>query len=469
MGCFGGGSDVTTTSHTYYYYKVKFPHNSLDPSQTIVFYDAFGAVVYNLAPYSDAMNYGEGVLSIPGSNQNTLIESIATSTYYVFYSTGDLVIDYDRAEFKIAKNLIKSTAQTDVKATFRYLSVITAFRDIASVFDGRWDTQVQTEFFAEPPTGYNYAVLDLGSLKTIQALDIVAGFYKPDDIRKYDVDFDMSLQYSTDGSNYYDISDKTHNIKFTGGSKQSFEEEDLGPGFQARYLKFILENVKKLDFGQVKDAQGNVIREGIYVVALTELSAYDNIVLKSEATLIPTTELTEAIDLSGLTSATFPARINVQDTSSFSSSGTAYIWDGVNSYDNFTYTGKGASFFYGIGGMSNDHDIGEKVIQSIEVANTVYDYNYLRPKLGDRIFKQNKVSDNILFNQSQLDYIAKRYLLEFVKNHTRCQVEVVFSPFLEVGMTLQVIDAVHNINKKYFIESIQTNGNMSTLILAYYP
>ena len=465
----GGGSNTEVTSHTYYFYKIKFAHSSIDPSQSIIFYNALGSIVHTLPPYYEFMNYGLGILAVPGSEQNTTIESVSTATYYVFYSTGELVIDYENAEFKIGKSLIRSTAQTDVKATFQYLSVITPFKDIASVIDGRWDTQVQTEFFAEPPTGYNYAILDLGSTKTIQAIDIVAGFYKPDDIRKYDVDFNMSFQYSINGSDYYDIGDKTHNVKFTGGTSQKFEEDDLGIGFQARYLKLILENVKKLDFGQVKDATGTVIREGVYVVALTEISAYDNIVLKSEATLIPTTELTQAISLSGLSSGNYPDSINVDNTSSFSSSGSAIIWDGVNSYDSFTYTGKGATFFYGISGLSEDHDNGEKVIQVLEGDATVYDYNYLIPKLGDRIFKENKVNDEILYSQSQLDYISKKYLLEFVKNHTRCSVEVIFSPFLEIGQTITVVDSVHNINKRYFIESINTQNNMSTLTLAYYP
>jgi len=465
----GSGGSTETTSHTYYFYRIRIPHNSVDPSQSILAYNAFGVLIFTIPPYDVNMNYGEGIYSVPGTEQNTTIESISTATYYVFYSTSDLVIDYANAEFKINKKLIRSTAQTSVNATFQYLSVITAFKDVASVIDGRFDTQVQTEFFAEPPTGYNYAILDLGSIKTIQAMDIIAGFYKPDEQRKYDVDFNMTFQYSLNGSDYYDISDKTHNVQFTGGSSQKFEEDDLGIGFQARYLKFILENVKKLDFGQIKDLEGNIIREGVYVVAITEISAYDNIVLKSEATLIPTTELSEAINLSALPSASFPDTINVLDTSSFSSSGTAYIWDGVNSYDQFTYTGKGSTFFYGISGLSDVHDSSEKVIQEIEGDATVYDYNYIRPKLGDRIFKQNKSSDETLFTQSQLDYIAKRYLLEFVKNHNKIQVEIVFSPFLEVGQSIRVIDSIHNINRIYFIESITTNNNMSSLILAYYP
>jgi hypothetical protein len=487
----GGGGKTETTSHTYYYYKIKFPHNSIDPSQSIIFYDAYGVIVYTLPAYSEYMDYGTGILSVPGSEQSTTIESIATATYYVFYSSDDLIIDYEQAELKIAKKLIKSTANTKVTATFEYFTVITAFKDVASVIDGRSDTQVQTTFFAEPPTGYNYAILDLGSAKTIQALDIVSGFYKPDDIRKYDIDFNMTIQYSTDGVNYYDISDKTHNVQFTGGISKSFEEDSLGVGFSARYLKFILENVKKIEYGAITvtvsdsnkqslidqgiitsgTANGTLatIRSGTYVIAITEISAYDNIVIKSEAKLIPTTVTTENITLSGLVSGSYPTVINVKDTSGFDASGTAYVWDGLDSYDVFSYTGKGATFFYGVSGLSEDITLGDYIIQEIEGDSTLYDYKYLRPKLGDRIYKVNKVSDETLFSQSQLDYLARKYLLEFSKNHSKATIEVMFSPFLEVGQTIQIVDTLNNINSNYFIEEITSNDTSMQLTVARYP
>jgi len=285
----GGGGTTTVTSHTYYYYRIKFPHNSIDPSQTITFYDAFGQILTSIPPYYSFMNYGQGILSVPGTEQQTQIESVSTATYYVFYASSDLVIDYARAEFKISKTLIKAPAQTLVQATFEYLTVITPFRDIASVIDGRWDTQVQTEFFGEPPAGYNYAILDLGSIKNIQAMDIVAGFYRPDEVRKYDINFSMTIQYSLDNIDFYDIGDNTHNFDLNGGSSKSFEEEDLGIGFKARYLKLILEDVKRIEYSD----------KGRFVVAITEIAIYDKVILNSTATLIPLTLLTKDISLSG--------------------------------------------------------------------------------------------------------------------------------------------------------------------------
>lgn len=485
----GGSSEVS--SHTYYYYKVKCPHNSVEPSQPILCYNAYGDLIYTIPAYDTNANYGEGVYSVPGTEQNSTIESVATATYYVFYSSDDLIIDYDNAEFKISKKLIKVPAQTTVKGTFQYYSVITPFKDIASVIDGRWDTQVQTQFFAEPPTGYNYSILDLGSTKQIQAMDIVAGFFKPDDIRKYDVDFNFTLQYSTNGVDYYNISDETHNVHLTGGESHSFEEEDLGVGFEARYLKMVLENVKKLEFGATyitvtSNNRQNLIDQGIitsstangasvlfksgtYVVALTEIAAYDNIILKSSATLIPTTTLTEDIDLDGLSSGEFPSSINVQSTVGFDDSGTAYILNSDGTSDVFYYTGKGASFFYGITGISSNHTEEDYVAQELESDTTLYDYNVLLPKLKERTYKLNKIDDNTLFSESQTNYVAKETLREFIKNHNKLQINVLYCPHINVGDTIEIIDPYNDTSTNYFIESVEDSNGYYSLTVSHYP
>jgi hypothetical protein len=466
----GGGGATTTTSHTYYYYKIKLAHNSIDPSQSIIFYDTFGTILYTMPPYDSNMDYASGTVSVPGTEQNTQVESVSTATYYVFYSTDDIVIDYENAEFKIAKKLIRAPAQTVVKGTFEYLSVITAFRDIASVIDGRYDTQVQTEFFAQPPSGYNYSIIDLGSVKTVQAIDIIAGFYKPDEYRKFDISFNASLQYSINGTDYYDISDKTHNFSMSGGEGKSFEEEDLGTGFTARYLKMVLESVKRVDYGQTKDAEGNVLREGVYVVALTEVSAYDNIVITSNVTLIPRTLLSaDVVIQSADVSGTYPTTVTVESTEGFSSSGTAYILNSDGTYDAFNYTSVTATKFMGVSGLNDYHEIGDAVVQTIEGDTSLYDYDTIRPKLGDRIYKTNKVSDSSLFTQAQLDYVAKAYLREFVKNHTKIQVDVLYSPHIQIGDTIKVVDDFNGISQNYFVESIKDNNGFYTLTLAYYP
>jgi hypothetical protein len=463
----GGGGESEVTSHTYYYYKIKFPHTSIDPSQSVIFYDAFGQEIYTLPPYYSGMNYGEGTLSVPGNEQNTVVESVATATYYVFYSTADLVIDYANAEFKIAKNLIKYPAQTNVTATYEYISIYTPLKDVASVIDGKWDTQVQTEFFAQPPSSYSYAILDLGSVHTVQALDIVAGFYKPDEVRRFDIDFSFTLLSSLDGLSFYEIGDKTRNIKLTGGSSVSFEEDDLGVEFQARYIQVVLDNVKKIDYGTKKDATGTVIQEGIWVVAFTEIAAYDNIVIKAESTLIPTTYLSAPV-------AVVDTTIYVDSTEYFSEPGSAelgvaYIDNGDGTFDSFNYTGLTSTSFTGVTGLTETHSIDDMVVNEEESDTTIYDRDILLPKLKDRVYKANKVDNNTLYSVGQLEYVSKQFLKEFYKNHSKVTVNVVYSPHLQVGQTIRVIEPYNNTNQNYFIDSISDNNGMYNLVLARYP
>jgi hypothetical protein len=495
-----GGGTTSVSTVTRYFYRVKAPHTNIDPSQPILCYDAYGELVYTVPPYYSNMDYANGILDVPGSEKNTTIESVATATYYVLYSTSDLIIDYDNAKFYVKKSLVKSTATTKVTATYEYLTVITPFADIAKVIDGNFDTQVQTVFYAEPPTGYNYAILDFGSIKTIQALDIVAGYFKPDQYRKFDVSFKMSLQYSLDGTNFYEISDDCHNVDFTGGSSVSFEEDKLGTDFQCRYLKMVLENVDKIDYssqqiivsddnrdslytaGLISSDTDNgtviVIRDGIYVVAFTELEAYDNITIKSEAKLIPTTYLTTSPSYesgfyesgeSGQIWESGGFSINVQNTHGFTSSGNAYIKNSDGTFDVFHYDSITNTSFESCSGLDSEHLSGDMVVQELEGDLTLYDYDQLLPKLKDRVYKLDKTNDSNLYSVSQTNYVAKETLKEFIKNHSKINVELLYSPFLSVGDTILVESTYNGVSRNYFVESVENSDNMTHLVLASFP
>lgn len=492
----GGGGNTTTVNHTNYYYRIRLPHTAVDPNQSIILYDSFGQVVYVVPPLSPQVNYASGTISVPGNEQNAIVESISTATYYVYYNSSNLVVDYERGEFKISKSLIKTPAATVVRATFEYLTVMTAVKDIASVIDGKWDTQVQTTFTSEPPTNYNYAILDLGASYEIQALDIIAGFFYPDEehTRKYDIGMTLSLRYSLDGITYYNVSDNAENFEMSGGEGKSFEEDDLGIGFEARYLKLLLQSVNKIDYGALKvtinDANrgyyitqgligigtGNgaslVVSEGLWAVAFTEIAAYNDIINKSTASLIATTYLTTAINISAP-----PTSINVTSTSGFTSSGTGYILndDGLT-FDTFTYTGLTSTSFTGVTDLSQSHairttttSIDGMVVQSMETDTTLYDYNCLLPKLGDRVTKIDKISEDYLYTKAQNDYLSKRYLYEFIKNHTKININVMYCPHLKIGQTITVIDPYNITTRNYFIESISEDSGRYSLTLAYYP
>ena len=448
-----GGSEVE--SRTYYKYKIQFGHQSIEASQSIILYNATGTASYNIDPNDSNMDYGRGIYYVPGEIENTVIESLATATYWVMYATKSVEIDYDNVTFKINNTLLPDPSEAEVSASYEYYTVFTAASGLANIIDGRWDTQVQTEFFSSPPAGYNYAIIDLGQTRNLQAIDIVSGFYRPDEYRKYETDVRFTLHYSLNGTDYFNISDQTHNVAITGGEAQSFEESELGTDLEARYLKVILENVKKIDFG-----------DGVYPVAFAELSVYTDIILSSNATLIATTALTDTASEPTLT---------VSNTDGFTEPGsgetdTAYIFRGTEIFS-FTYTGLTSTTFTGVDFVSGTSGvIGDRVAQELEGDTTLYDDDNLRQKLGDRLFKQVRISDQTPYSQENIDRLSKAYLEEFYKDHSKISVNVLFSPYLKVGNTVAVTDSYNNVSdENYFIESIQNSSGNYKLTLAKYP
>jgi len=80
------------------------------------------------------------------------------------------------------------------------------------------------------------------------------------------------------------------------------------------------------------------------------------------------------------------------------------------------------------------------------------------------------ISDRNLFTQSELDIITKAYLKEYYKNHSKASVNVLYTPYLQIGQTISLTDSYNNItDKSYFIESIGDMGGNYSLTLAYYP
>jgi len=444
----GGGKSKSVSTTNYYYYNILFPHTSIVPDQPIYLYDNTGLLQHIIAANDPNVDYANGIWTIPGIERNDVAEVLSTATYYVLYSTDKLQIDYNDVIFKIHRSILPEPESVAVTATFEYWAIAVAIQDINHVVDGRRDTQLQLEFFGEPQTNFHLATIDLGTTYTIQAIDIVGGFFKPDDMRKFDVGFTMSIQSSTDDVTYTAISDKTENVQIRGGEAISLEEADLGTEFEARYLKFSLKEVDKIEYGR-----------GRYVVALTEISIYNNIIIDSEATLIPTSTLTYNVT-------TGDTKVHLTDTTAFSSSGTAYL--DKDSTKSFTYTGKTTTTLTGCT-ITDSATSGEYIVQSIVGDTTLYDNEGLLASLGDRVTKKMMISDRNLFIQSELDYLAKAYLKEFLKNHSKAQVNLVYCPYLYMGQTIHIVDSYNNVNRNYFIESISDNAGYYGLTVAYYP
>lgn len=511
------------TVYIYYY----FPHRRIDSTHNIVVRQRNG--VPNpifpsgiISPGHPSMNYGAGVytfgpISPSDIGGNPTIRDAASADYWIHWSSSDLVIDYEAGEFKISVNIISDEAKDKISVTgdFEYQSIVESIYNADYIKDGRWDTQAQTIFWAKPLSGFIFFRLDLGDLYKIQIIDLVAGFFRPEENSKLRLDMTntYTLQYSTDNVTYYDVCKEANKFQLSAGEAKSFELEQLGDDFKARYFQ-----LKVMETSQVP------YKEGCYVVAITDFAVYSQSVLIGEAKLTPWTELSSIATLGDAT-------VSVDDTSTFALSGTAYIVE-----DMFSYTGKTATTFTGCTTVTT-HAAGSRVSQEIESkgANTtltavcaaaattltvgstlnfaakgtayveedaftytgltdttftgcsgllahgkfarviqsplVYDTQYLL-KMKDKVYKDTAIND-FLSTQAKANTRAYNWLREFIKDHSKCTAQTVYGPHYRPGMTVRIIDDVNNIDARYFVEAISVSAsatdNPTTLTLAKYP
>lgn len=448
----GGGGDIS--SHTYFYYKVYLPCKGILRSQPIYIYNSTGVLIYTVSPYDARMDYENGCWEVPGTEYNALIESISSASFWVNYSSNKLQIDYDNVLFKIDKSLIPNVNYVTVNADFEYATALAPIDSGRNIFDGRWDTQAQVVFYAKPPAGYAFALLDLGQSYNIQAIDLIHGFFKPDEKRSFDINNKYSLQYSTDNINYYPLCKEATNFNLSGGASISFEYDKLGDDFEARYFKLIINDMNKIDYG-----------DGVWCAAFVEFACYQDVILKGEAKLIPTTFLNGYYNGSLLSGAGTTVNLTVDDTTSFDTYGTAYL-DEIA----FTYGSKTSTQFLQCSGAgvysakAND----TRVAQNTESDSLLYDDDGLLPKLGDKIYK-NKDLNPYLDNQTKVDKRAKDYLTEFLKDHSRASISLAYGPHYRVAHTVLVVDTINNMSQRYFIESLKGTEKSMEIVVAYYP
>lgn len=453
-GCHGVSTEQYSKQHTYFYYKVYLPSTNILRTEPIYFYNSTGVLLYTIGPDESRFNYEEGIWSPDGNEQNSTLEQISTASFWLHYSTEKLVIDFSNVLFKISKDLIPNVSVAEVKADFEYYTVVTAIDSAGNLFDGRWDTQTQTIFYAKPPSGYVYAILDLGQSQPIQAIDIVHGFFKPDEKRKFDLNNKYTIQYSSDNITYYNLCKESINFNLAGGESRSFEHDKLGDTFEARYFRLLINDMNRIDYG-----------DGVYVTSFVEFAAYKDVILTGEAFLTPTTTLTSAHTGSLLSGSGATVNLSVNSTSYFDEFGTAYLDEVAFTYGNITTT----SFLHCSGsGVYAAQSIGTYVTQDLESDTILYDNDNILPYLGDKLYKDTKLNE-YLDTQEKVDKRALDYLIEFDKNHTRCTVSSIYAPHVRVAQTLLLNDTKNSISRRYFVESLNANSERITLTLAYYP
>lgn len=267
-------------------YWIYFSHSSIDPNHTIKLYSITGVLSKTLSANDSEVNYGEGYwFRDVGEGDASWVMTLATASYFIKYSLGQLNILWDEGKFKISTSMFSSNREDLVTATYTYSAVYQPIGDVLELLiDGRWDTQVQTVFVAKPATGFLWAVIDLGAVKDIDAVDLIGGFFYPEidsPGRKHNITGWYTMYYSEDDVEDYTDATFTHlcaeseNFKLEGGESISFERDKLGDSFQARYIKITIEDLEQIPYG-----------DGIYAVAFTELRIYEDVVLTEEAFLV---------------------------------------------------------------------------------------------------------------------------------------------------------------------------------------
>lgn len=452
-----GGSSGNIEAHTYFYYKVYLPSKGIIRSQPIYVYNSTGTLIYTISPNDARMDYENGVYEVPGSERNEIIETISTASFWINYSTSKLQIDYNNVLFKIDKSLIPNTNYANVTADFEYATALMPIDDGRNIFDGRWDTQAQVVFYAKPPTGYAFARVDLGQSYEIQAIDIIHGFFKPNetdtDTRSFDINNKYSLQYSTDDTNYYPVCKEATNFNLSGGASVSFEQDKLGDDFEARYFKLIINDMNKVDW-----------KNGVWVASFVEFACYRNVILKGESLLTPTTFLDGNYAGSALSGAGATVNLTVNDTSAFDTYGTAYLDETA-----FTYGGTNSTqFLYCSGaGIFSAKSNDTRIAAEVESNTRKYDDDSLLTKLGDKIYKDKELN-SFLSTQARIEKRAGDYLSEFLKQHTRASISLAYSPHIRVAQTVLVIDEINHVSQRYFVESLKGSNRGVEITIAYY-
>lgn len=348
---------------------------------------------------------GNGTASMPFLEVGSFHSSVSKAKYHVAHPSGHWQVPtspgYEKKYFLIASELfspdnVRAVGETSIKATFDYLTTTPDSLNFDKMRDGDPTTQWQLILYSPLASSNTIFTVDFGATKDIDAIDITAGFFNPDNptdtgfigngARRFDIKNWYSIQYSTNGTDFYYVSKETYNFSLSGGESKSFETDVLGEGFQARYLRLILEQASMVDY-----------LDGRWVVSIVDFSAWTNIMIKADSKLATTDSL-----------ATLESAIT-----------------------------------------------------------TVADPAGLRTTIGERTFKINEINKNL--NDKKKAGDRAYYLLkEYAKNATRVNVDVAYSPHLELGQTVKVIDSINGINQNYFIEGISNNQGAIQLQLAYY-
>ena len=448
-----GTKDQRTEVYNEWTYTVIFSHSGMDPSEILYIYDSVGNILYELGPNDNSVDYTHGMWNVPGTTPNEIVLKASTATYTIMYASDKVSIDFDNNEFLIHRDLLSQEHRNDVvSADFEYQETTLGLDTPGALIDGRPTTQIQAVFYGKPVPGYVVATIDLGETKTIDAIDLTAGFFRPDELRRVNFTNFYSIQWSFDGITFYPLAREATNFSLGAGEAKSWEREELGDDFEARYLRLILEDSQKVEY-----------KDGIWCISLAEFAVYRDVVVIGEAKLIPTTLLTQAT-VNGDNIVYVDEKVSAFAVPVAGSSENAYIGENA-----FTYTGVNTTNNILTGCLFVEVAvIGTRVSQQLEDSTHLYDDDGLLPRIGDKLYKDEEVKEG-LADQEKVNKRAKDWLQEFYKNHSRATANPVYCPHFDMGQTILVQDDDNNVDRRYFVESISGSGTGKNIVLAMYP
>lgn len=458
-------------------YKVYFGRNHIygiiNDTTPIKLYDDVGNLLYtiNSYTYGGQINVSEGYWKPPSTANNIVIERISAADFWISYGGyGGISINSTGCgdQFLINKGMLPEPEKQKVTATFEYYTAESGHihggdygtEIMPDCFDGNYNTQTQSIFSTKPIAGAVWAIIDLGQVRTIHGMDILAGFFIPWDNpdRKIDYTNHYTIQYSTDGVTYYDIAPGTNNFSMSAGDNISWGEDIFGEEFLARYFKIIMEDLSEISYHNLSIYGYRIDKR--WALSFVQISIYRDIRVAGSCKLIATTQLSSATTAGDAT-------VNVLDTSGFTTTGSGRIDDGEGNLDHFAYTGITATTFTGCSGVGTNA-IDLYVYQQAEAVNWLYDKDFLLPKLGDIVYVDTTVYEH-LDTWPKVYLRAKDFLKEFYKNHSKVNINVLYAPHIRMGHTVAVTDVTNNISKNYFVESVSYSDSGVGLTLAYYP
>ncbi len=302
--------------------RIQFAHINLSPAYPIVIYNATTPLLtipagttkeaYDQASAADQIQYGvvdyaKGFWYVRNTHPDyAALKNADNADYTILFSDNTWALDSfpdippggktlakiigAGPVFLLSKTVFpdrKKVEEAAFTADFTYKTYIDPSL-WSNITDRRSDTKWQILWSAEPADNLVIVQIDLQETTPVDLIDIVAGFYTTGEayLRKYSFTNAYSLQYSLNGSDYYYIGKDTSGFDLQAGDTASFDSGALGEGFQARYLRILLDKAEKVNYGAADPKTGKI--PDAWMAALTEIRIYKDSILSGECKLTPT-------------------------------------------------------------------------------------------------------------------------------------------------------------------------------------